>query len=212
MNKLYYESSLAHHGIKGQKWGERRFQTKDGSLTPAGRERYDDNDSKKVNRSQKRHEKKMEKKLRYVGRAKGHADYENEKIAESQKKHEDIAKRFDRVAKKNANSGLGIKSDLAKFAADKIRKRSENQVEKRKEEAEYWTKQADKMQAKADKYATKKRVDLGKKQVANAIKKGRDEGYENSKEYDKRQKEDNLREKLGDDRYDKLQKIKEKVR
>lgn len=31
---------LAHHGIKGQKWGERRFQNDDGSLTPAGRERY----------------------------------------------------------------------------------------------------------------------------------------------------------------------------
>lgn len=25
-----------HHGIKGQKWGVRRFQNKDGSLTPAG--------------------------------------------------------------------------------------------------------------------------------------------------------------------------------
>lgn len=31
---------LYHHGIKGQKWGKRRFQTKDGSWTPAGRERY----------------------------------------------------------------------------------------------------------------------------------------------------------------------------
>lgn len=31
---------LAHHGIKGQKWGLRRFQNEDGSLTPAGRERY----------------------------------------------------------------------------------------------------------------------------------------------------------------------------
>lgn len=33
---------LMHYGIKGQKWGVRRFQNKDGSLTPAGRERYDD--------------------------------------------------------------------------------------------------------------------------------------------------------------------------
>lgn len=28
---------LAHHGIKGQKWGVRRFQNKDGSLTAEGR-------------------------------------------------------------------------------------------------------------------------------------------------------------------------------
>lgn len=31
---------LCHHGIKDQRWGFRRFQNKDGSLTPAGRERY----------------------------------------------------------------------------------------------------------------------------------------------------------------------------
>lgn len=31
---------LAHHGIKGQKWGIRRFQNEDGSLTEAGRKRY----------------------------------------------------------------------------------------------------------------------------------------------------------------------------
>ena len=31
---------LAHHGIKGQCWGFRRFQNPDGSLTPEGRARY----------------------------------------------------------------------------------------------------------------------------------------------------------------------------
>ena len=30
---------LCHHGIKGQKWGIRRYQNKDGSLTKAGKER-----------------------------------------------------------------------------------------------------------------------------------------------------------------------------
>lgn len=31
---------LAHHGILGQKWGVRRYQNEDGSLTDAGRKRY----------------------------------------------------------------------------------------------------------------------------------------------------------------------------
>lgn len=36
-------NELYHWGIKGQKWGVRRFQNKDGSLTPAGRKRQKQN-------------------------------------------------------------------------------------------------------------------------------------------------------------------------
>ncbi|MBR6287816.1 MAG: hypothetical protein IKR19_00555 [Acholeplasmatales bacterium] len=35
---------LYHHGIKGQKWGIRRFQNEDGSLTAEGKKRYQVND------------------------------------------------------------------------------------------------------------------------------------------------------------------------
>lgn len=42
---------LYHHGIKGQKWGVRRFQKKDGTLTARGKERYrqDDSETEKQN-------------------------------------------------------------------------------------------------------------------------------------------------------------------
>lgn len=35
-------SELYHWGIKGMKWGVRRYQNKDGTLTPAGKKRYAD--------------------------------------------------------------------------------------------------------------------------------------------------------------------------
>jgi len=38
------ELVLQHWGIKGQKWGRRRYQNKDGSLTPEGRKRYGEYD------------------------------------------------------------------------------------------------------------------------------------------------------------------------
>lgn len=48
MNYTYDE--LYHWGIKGQKWGVRRYQNKDGSLTPAGKKRL----AKELKRDYKR--------------------------------------------------------------------------------------------------------------------------------------------------------------
>ena len=40
MDMLVSSDELRHYGIKGQRWGVRRFQEEDGSLTPAGKDRY----------------------------------------------------------------------------------------------------------------------------------------------------------------------------
>lgn len=34
------ENELTHWGVKGMRWGIRRYQNKDGTLTPAGKKRY----------------------------------------------------------------------------------------------------------------------------------------------------------------------------
>lgn len=46
---------LYHYGIKGQKWGIRRYQNEDRSLTPAGKERY--GNTKAQERTRKKQER-----------------------------------------------------------------------------------------------------------------------------------------------------------
>lgn len=47
-----YPDYICHHGIKGQKWGVRRYQNEDGSLTSAGRRRLrkDNRERRKLTR------------------------------------------------------------------------------------------------------------------------------------------------------------------
>ena len=53
-------NELQHFGIKGMKWGVRRYQNKDGSLTPAGKKRYDESDEE---REKKEKSKKTKAKI-----------------------------------------------------------------------------------------------------------------------------------------------------
>lgn len=52
--ELIRDSDLAHHGILGQKWGIRRYQNADGSLTSAGKKRYSAQIEKDFNKQNQR--------------------------------------------------------------------------------------------------------------------------------------------------------------
>ena len=58
--------SIVQSGIKGQKWGDRKYQNEDGSLTPLGRERYSEMARERrgsMSRKERKEEKKRAKKL-----------------------------------------------------------------------------------------------------------------------------------------------------
>lgn len=64
MEYLIVNGELYHHGIKGQKWGVRRYQNPDGTLTPAGLKRYgtqEKADYASLSRRQKKDVKQFEK-------------------------------------------------------------------------------------------------------------------------------------------------------
>lgn len=54
-------NEIQHHGIKGQQWGVRRYQNTNGSLTPAGKKRYDSmsNDAKEASELRKKKPNEM---------------------------------------------------------------------------------------------------------------------------------------------------------
>lgn len=76
----YYSDYISHHGILGQKWGIRRYQNKDGSLTEAGKKRINKTYSSKVSKNSERQKASdnYDKKFKYELSNKGYKDFDGD--------------------------------------------------------------------------------------------------------------------------------------
>lgn len=120
---------LAHYGIKGQKWGYRRFQNSDGTWTEEGKIRYNNSDGSN-NRAMKRA-------LRYEYRDDNRKAYQLGKHATiaarassiAKKKLDRTQKRYDRKQNDRRLSKLNNAKDVYK-KLDRESNRSKKAVEK----------------------------------------------------------------------------------
>ena len=107
-------NDLQHHGIKGQKWGVRRFQNKDGSLTAKGKKRYND-DEYDEERERLEQEVAARRGVKYVRKTKKEReeeDAENERRAKERLAKEDAAYKRTEDKMKEIDKKLQAKYDF----------------------------------------------------------------------------------------------------
>lgn len=91
------EEYLMHYGIKNQKWGIRRFQNEDGTLTPAGKARLSRKEKKSIKKDWLAYYKKTSPYNEgdfYDGREGKWKEYKDKKMQDSAKQIEQKLKRM----------------------------------------------------------------------------------------------------------------------
>ena len=89
----YHPSYLIHFGIKGQKWGIRRYQNEDGSWTAEGRKRYG-SDLRDLKKTYKESKKEYEKLYKAYGERSKKTREAYAKYMFNKRQHEDFKNTF----------------------------------------------------------------------------------------------------------------------
>ena len=111
---LTANGELYHWGIKGMKWGVRRYQNADGSLTPAGQKRYDEKLGKIEAKTAKLRAKQEAKAAVQARKDKLKAAKQDLENAKKGKKSEEAAKKAEEAAKKAAEDDAAKRERLLK--------------------------------------------------------------------------------------------------
>lgn len=174
ITRLNGADELYHYGTKGQKWGVRRYQNQDGTLTPEGKERYNKGDEKHPDLDY-RNDDSVSKYVRnvrqkYQDAARNEAVWKKHGLGQDtigefvkQKKYGNLVNHINSSVKESREAAIKA-SDAATKSRENARKPGPLWENMNRKNVEYW----DKFQETADEYI-KKNFSSADQEVARGV-------------------------------------------
>lgn len=135
--KMNKSNSLCHYGIFGMHWGVRRFQNKDGSLTPEGRKHYYGSEmtrNEKLKMTRARNAELKAKKDKLIAKGDKQALYKNRELF-TDEEYDEAMKRADRFEQTKNDLAVTKMREQAISRAEKAERAAARlEAAKRKEE------------------------------------------------------------------------------